>query len=165
MTTPSSAALAAGPHDTCIRCGRPTPLGVALCDDDNPGRIKGPSATQVHGTVAVGLIAGFILLFLILAKVTTPAASGQLTASIPSVITLTDGGSQIVVRVTNTSSGAAAANCRVQRGGSVGAGDIEFFTRPIAPGATVEFTKVMPPPDPGSPISSGQAATFAVRCN
>jgi hypothetical protein len=138
---------------------------VALCDDDNPGKIKGPSATQVHGTVAVGLIAGFLLLFLILSRVTTPAAAGELAAIIPSTIALADGSTQIVVRVTNNSSGPAAANCRVQRGGAVGAGDIEFFTQQIPPGETREFTKVMPAPAADSQISSSQAATFAVRCN
>ena len=138
---------------------------MALCDDDNPGKIKGPSATQVHGTVAVGLIAGFLLLFLILSRVTTPAAAGELAAIIPSTIALADGSTQIVVRVTNNSSGPAAANCRVQRGGSVGAGDIEFFTQQIPPGETREFTKVMPAPAADFPISGSQAATFAVRCN
>ena len=165
MANPSTAALLEQPHDTCVRCGKPTPLGVALCDDDNPGKIKGPSATQVHGTVAVGLIAGFLLLFVVLTRVTTPAAAGELAATIPSTIALADGSTQIVVRVTNNSAGAAAANCRVQRGGSVGAGDIEFFTEQIPAGETREYTKVMPPPAADAPISSSQAATFAVRCN
>ena len=49
------------PHDTCFRCGKPTPLGVPLCENDNPGRIKGPSTTQVHGTIVIGIIVGFIL--------------------------------------------------------------------------------------------------------
>jgi hypothetical protein len=165
VTTPNLAALAAGPHDTCVRCGRPTPLGVALCENDNPARIKGPSATQVHGTIAVGLISGFILLLVLLTKVTTPAASGQLAASIPSFTQLTDGTTQLVIRVTNNSSAAAAANCRVQRGGSVGAGDIEFFTQPIPPGQTVEYTKLMPAPEADSPASGFESGTFAVRCN
>jgi hypothetical protein len=165
VTQPTAAALLDQPHDTCVRCGRPTPLGVALCADDNPGHIKGPSATQVHGTVAVGLIAGFILLFLLLAKVTTPAASGELAATIPGFTSLADGSTQIVVRVTNNSPAAAAANCRVQRGGSVGAGDIEFFTEPIPAGETREFTEVMPAPAGALSISGSQAATFAVRCN
>jgi len=165
VATPSTAALLNQPHDTCVRCGRPTPLGVALCDDDNPGKISGPSATQVHGTIALGLIAGFLLLFMLLSRVTTPAAAGDLAASIPSTIALADGSTQLVVRVANNSSGAAAANCRVQRGGSVGAGDIEFFTEQIPPGETREYTKIMPASAADSPISSSQAATFAVRCN
>lgn len=165
MTQPTAAALLDQPHDTCVRCGRPTPLGVALCDDDNPGSIKGPSATQVHGTIAIGLITGFVLLFIVLAKVTTPAASGQLAATIPGFTSLADGSTQIVVSVTNNSPAAAAANCRVQRGGSVGAGDIEFFTEQIPAGETREYTKVMPAPAAALPISGSQAATFAVRCN
>jgi predicted nucleic acid-binding Zn ribbon protein len=164
VTGPSSAALAQ-PHDTCIRCGRPTPLGVALCDDDNPGRIKGPSATQVHGTIVVGLIAGFILLFVLLGRFLTPAAGGGLAASIPGYSTLADGTTEIVVRVTNTSSAAAAASCRVQRGGAVGAGDIVFFTEPIPAGETRDFTRIMPAPVAGSSGSGFAPGTFAVRCN
>jgi hypothetical protein len=164
MSGRTAATFAADLHDTCVRCGRPTPLGVALCDDDNPGQIKGPSATQVHGTIAVGLIAGFVLLLVLLTKVTTPAASGELAATVPSFTLLADGTTQVVVRVTNTSKAAAAANCRVQRGGSVGAGDIEFFTAPIAAGETVEFTKIMPAPVAGAP-GAIDPGTFAVRCN
>jgi predicted nucleic acid-binding Zn ribbon protein len=166
MTGPTAAAtLAAGPHDTCVRCGRPTPLGVALCEYDNPGQIKGPSATQVHGTIAVGLISGFILLLVVLTRVTTPAAAGELAASIPGFTMLADGSTQLVVRVTNNSSGSAAANCRVQRGGAVGAGDIEFFTEPIPAGATREYTRIMPAPQADSPSSGFEPGTFAVRCN
>ena len=55
------------------------------------------------------------------------------------------------MRVTNNSAGAAAANCRVQRGGSVGAGDLEFFTEQIPAGETREYTKIMPPPACGQP--------------
>src|SRR5688500_20158803 len=56
----------AGAHDTCIRCGRDTPLGVALCERDNPAHIKGPSATQVHGTILFGVLGGFALLLILL---------------------------------------------------------------------------------------------------
>ena len=47
-----SVSIASQPHDVCLKCGRPTPLGVSLCENDNPGRIKSPSSTQVHGTIA-----------------------------------------------------------------------------------------------------------------
>jgi hypothetical protein len=164
VTGHAAATLDPQPHDTCVRCGRPTPVGVALCDDDNPGQIKGPSATQVHGTIAVGLIAGFILLLVLLTKATTPAAAGQLAATIPAYTTLADGSVQVTVRVTNNSSAPAAANCRVQRGGSVGAGDLEFFTQPIPAGATQDFTRIMPPPA-ATDGSGAQSGTFAVRCN
>jgi hypothetical protein len=165
MTGPVPATLVTQPHDTCVRCGRPTPLGVALCDIDNPGRIKGPSATQVHGTIAIGLISGFILLFVLMAKVTTPAAAGGLAASIPGYSTRADGTTEIVVRVTNSGKAAAAVSCRVQRGGAVGYGDIVFFTDPIPAGETRDFTRVMPAPAAGSADSGIAPTAFAVRCN
>jgi hypothetical protein len=100
----------AGPRRSAWRCATTT----------TQGKIKGPSATQVHGTVAVGLIAGFLLLFLILSRVTTPAAAGELAAIIPAPSPSPTGSTQIVVRVTNNSTGPAQPTCRVQRGGSVG---------------------------------------------
>jgi len=164
VTRPTAATLAA-PHDTCVRCGRPTPLGVALCDEDNPGRIKGPSATQVHGTIAIGLISGFVLLFVLLARFLTPAAGGALAASIPGYSTRADGTTEVVVRVTNNSSAAAAASCRVQRGGAVGAGDIVFFTEQIPAGETRDYSRIMPAPVAGSPGSDVAPGSFSVRCN
>ena len=164
MTGPSTIVLTQ-PHDTCVRCGRPTPLGVALCDDDNPGRIKGPSATQVHGTIAVGLVSGFVLLFVLLARFLTPAAGGGLAASIPGYSSRADGATEVTVRVTNNSAAPAAASCRVQRGGAVGAGDIVFFTERIPVGESRDFTRVMLAPVAGSPGSAFAPGSLAVRCN
>ena len=163
--SPSAATIAVQPHDTCVRCGRPTPLGVALCELDNPARIKGPSATQVHGTIAVGVVSGFILLFVLLARVTTPAAGGGLVATIPGYSSRADGTTEVIVRVTNNSAAAAAVSCRVQRGGSVGAGDIVFFTEPIPAGASRDYSRIMPAPAAGSAASGIAPGSFAVRCN
>ncbi|MDP8904602.1 MAG: hypothetical protein M3N29_04695 [Chloroflexota bacterium] len=161
MTDSRATVAVAEPHDTCFRCGRSTPLGVPLCEHDNPGRIKGPSTTQVHGTIAVGVVAGFILLFLLFGRLTTPGA-GLIDAAITGSATLADGRTQIVVRVTNGSSSASAASCRVSRGGVAGSGDIVFFTPPIPAGEAREFTRTVPP----APAGSGrQGNVFAVRCN
>lgn len=137
---------------------------MALCDEDNPGQIKGPSATQVHGTILIGVIAGFVMLFILLAKVATPGA-GALAATIPGYSTRADGSTEIVIRVTNNGTAAAAASCRIQRPGSAGVGDDVFFTEPIPAGATRDFSRVMPAPPAGSPGSAVGSGSFAVRCN
>ena len=66
----------------CIKCGRPTAPGVSLCELDNPGHIKAPSATQVHGTMLLGVGIG-ILGFLLLAQLAVRHAgpfSGQVVS-------------------------------------------------------------------------------------
>ena len=52
------------PGDRCYRCGRPTPAGVAVCTACNPGKVKGPSATQLHATILGGVILGAIVLLM-----------------------------------------------------------------------------------------------------
>jgi hypothetical protein len=160
VTSPAGSGTLAGPHDTCVRCGRPTPLGVALCEHDNPARIKGPSATQVHGTIVLGLIGGFLLFGLLAALAT--AGVGPFEASIAGQATQADGAVELVVRVTNDGTRTSAASCRVSRGGVTGASDAVFFSQPIPAGETREFTTVLAAPaaNPGT-----LPAAIAVRCN
>ncbi len=147
------------PHDTCVRCGRPTPLGVSLCELDNPGRIKSPSATQVHGTIVVGVLAGFVVLLLLLRVAF--AGLGPFSSSLAGVATRSDGGLDVVVTVTNDGSRAAGASCRVSPSGAPTDSDYVFFTDPLAPGETRQFTRTVPVPLGADPLS---AATVLVRC-
>lgn len=147
------------PHDNCVRCGRPTPLGVSLCERDNPGRIKSPSATQVHGTIVIGVLAGFVVLLLLLRV--TFAGLGPFAATLPSVVTRPDGGLDVVVSVTNNGSRTAGASCRVSPTGAPADTDYVFFTDPLQPGETRQFTRTVPLPAGDQPFS---AANVAVRC-
>ena len=99
------------PHDACVRCGKPTPLGVALCDEDNPAALKGPSTTQVHGTIVVGIGIGF----LILAFVANWALGsiGPFPVEVLGAVGLADGGADIVFAVTNSGSSPNIATCRI----------------------------------------------------
>ncbi len=148
------------PHDTCFRCGRPTPVGVSLCDRDNPARIKAPSSTQVHGTVLVGVIGGFIALAIVLRLVS--AGVGPFTAAVSGVATRADGGLEVVVAVANGGSRSSGASCRVSPGGAPDYRDYVFFTEPIPAGETRQFTRSMPPPTDGAPL---RASAVVVRCN
>ena len=148
------------PHDRCFRCGRPTPLGVSLCDQDNPGRVKAPSATQVHGTVALGVIAGFIGFMLLAGAVS--GGVGPFGSAIVGRATQADGGLQVVVRVTNEGTRFAAASCRVSQGGVQGIDDLVFFTEPIPPGETRDVTRAFQSPATGAPARD--PSRLAVRC-
>ena len=149
------------PHDSCFRCGRPTPPGISLCEQDNPGRVKAPSATQVHGTIALGVVAGFIG-FMLLAGVVSGGV-GPFPARIAGVATQAGGGLEVVVRVTNDGTRLAAASCRVSQGGVQAANDLVFFTEPIPVGEARDFARAFPPPAPPSPARD--PARLAVRCN
>ena len=149
------------PHDTCFRCGRPTPLGVSLCEQDNPGHVTGPSATQAHGTIALGVIAGFIGFMLLAGAVS--GGVGPFSAIIAGRATQSDGGLEVVVRVSNEGTRIAAASCRVSQGGVQSADDLVFFTELIPVGETRDFTRAFGPPVSGAPARD--PARLAVRCN
>jgi hypothetical protein len=162
-STPATEAAVpmAGPNDTCIRCGRPTPLGVALCEQDNPAHIKGPSATQVHGTIVLGLIGGFVLLALLLRFATVGV--GPFGAAVTGIATRPDGGLEVVVRVTNDGSRESAASCRVSSTGAPNPTDLVFFTQLIPAGESRDITSLVPPPAAGGPALPPSGVT--VRCN
>jgi hypothetical protein len=149
------------PHDKCIRCGRPTPLGVALCERDNPGHIKGPSATQVHGTILFGVLGGFVLL-LVLLRVAA-SGIGPFPSALNAVATRGDGGLDVVVAVTNSGTKPSGSSCRIMAAGVPDFRDYVFFTPVIAAGATQSFTESVPPIPGGQPLPAG--TTLTVRCN
>jgi hypothetical protein len=137
------------PHDTCWRCGRPTPLGVSLCAEDNPGGLTPPSATQVHGTILGGVIIGFVALAIVAHLVLSGV--GPFPARIQSATALGDGGVDVALTVDNGGSKASTATCRITRGGVGLVSDPIFRTASIAPGQTLSLTRAVPPPPPGDP--------------
>jgi predicted nucleic acid-binding Zn ribbon protein len=156
---PASTIDLSQPHDTCVRCGRPTPPGVSLCDRDNPGHIKSPSATQVHGTVVVGLLAGFVLLALMWRLMS--AGFGPFGATVTGVATRADGGLDVVVSVTNNGNRTGGASCSVSVSGAPSPTDYVFFTDPIGPGETRQFSQTLPARAGQAPL---QAGSLVVRC-
>jgi hypothetical protein len=132
---------------------------VSLCEDDNPGRIKSPSATQVHGTIIIGVLAGFIGLFLIF-RLATPGNT-SFASSLAGVASRADGGLEVVVTVTNSGTAAASASCAVAPGGAPNYQDYVFFTGPIPAGETRQFTRTLPAPAVGSALNTG---SVIVRC-
>ena len=158
--TPAGPVRLDQPHDTCFRCGRPTPAGVSLCERDNPGRIKSPSATQVHGTILIGVLVGFGGLLLLLRLVS--GGAGEFTSALAGVATRADGGLDLVISVTNSGATTAGASCRVSVGGAPDYRDYVFVTEPIPAGETRQIAKSL-----GAPAGGGALSTrsVAVRCN
>lgn len=132
------------PISHCYRCGRETPPGVGACDDDNPGRVKAPSATQMHGTILMGVVAGFVLFLLLLRLVVDH--SGPYGTAIAGHVLRADGGVEVAVTVTNAGEGEGIASCRITRDGTPRPDDLAFRTERLAPGASVTLTRTVPAP-------------------
>jgi hypothetical protein len=147
-------------HDVCLKCGRPTPLGVSLCENDNPGRIKSPSTTQVHGTIVVGVLVGFGLLLLLFRF--GASGVGPFHSSIVGYTTNTDGSIAVAVSVQNAGTKQVGASCRISDGSVQDYTGYAFFTTPIAIGASQTFTQTIPQPQDQPPMA---AADLVVSCN
>ena len=148
-------------HDRCWRCGRPTPLGISLCDDDNPGRIGAPSSTQVHGTIFVGVIAGFVLLALV--GRLAVGSVGPFSSAIQSAVTREGGELDVVVSVTNQGASATTSTCRISRGGLAAPGDPVFMTARIPAGQTIDVSHRIPAPARGRPAFAIDRLTVFCR--
>lgn len=137
------------PVSHCVRCGIETPPGVSLCDADNPGRIKSPSATQLHATILVGVVIGFIGFFLLMRVAVSQG--GPYATTVAGTASTADGGLSVAVTVVNQGSSEGVATCHITRDGSSRPDDITFRTEHLAPGAAITLTRDIPPPTDKQP--------------
>jgi hypothetical protein len=133
---------------------------VSLCEEHNPAGIGAPSATQVHGTIFVGIVVGFVALAA-LAQLLL-GGLGPFEGRVAAARATDDGGAELSVLVTNGGTREARANCRVTRGGVSTADDATFQTDPIPAGETITITRQVPPPRPGNP--PWVLDRFAISC-
>jgi hypothetical protein len=143
-----------------MKCGRPTPLGVSLCEHDNPARVKSPSTTQVHATILIGVLAGFALLLVMFRAGSVGA--GAFSSSVAGWAPRADGGIEVVVSVSNSGARAAGASCRIAADGVPDFRDYVFFSEVIPVGETRQLARVLPAPPNGSAIDGSR---LAVSCS
>jgi hypothetical protein len=134
--------LAPEPTHACIRCGRPgLPPEKALCEDCNPLELTQPSATQVHGIAALGILA-FVVVLAVAGRLAL-AGTGPFVGSITNAAASGDG-LAVTVAITNQGRTAGATTCRIEAVGDPVGGDFELVQSPlIQPGATVQFSTVI----------------------
>lgn len=137
-------AAAGRPVSHCFRCGKETPPGVSVCDADNPGRIKAPSATQAHATILAGVVAGFVL-FLLLLRLTVEEG-GPYAASVAGHVVLGGGAVEVAVTIANAGDEEGIASCRITRDGTPRPDDLAFRTERLAPGTSVTITRTVAAP-------------------
>ena len=132
------------PADRCYRCGKPTPAGVAVCAACNPGKVKGPSATQLHATILGGIVLGAIIL--LVGWRFAVGQGGPYTATVVDRVMNPDGGPAVTVTVANTGDRSGVANCRITRDGAPRPEDPTYRTERIEPGEAYTFTRTVPAP-------------------
>ena len=99
------------PTHPCIRCGKPgVPAEDALCELCNPLELAQPSATQVHGIAALGIIV-FIGILAIFARYAL-AGTGPFEGTVEGV-QASAAGLAVTIVVENEGRKAAATSCRI----------------------------------------------------
>lgn len=99
------------PTHPCIRCGREgVPADAGLCEQCNPLELAQPSATQMHGIAAVGII-GFILVLAVLGRAAL-AGSGPFTGGVLGAVPAA-GGLSVTLLVSNEGSRDTATTCEI----------------------------------------------------
>ena len=117
------------------------PLDVGLCERCNPLGLKDSSASQVHGTVFIAVLAAVIGLALI--GRLTLAGVGPFAGTV--VDTAPDGaGLAITLAVVNHGTAVGQTTCRLTDPQDRSGGGSAFLLSPrIEPGASVTFTKTV----------------------
>ncbi len=112
--TPTSPAVrrTLEPTHPCIRCGREgVPADAGLCEFCNPLELSQPSATQMHGIAAVGILA-FIAIIAVAARVLM-VGIGPFEVGGTSVRPA-PGGLAVSFDVTNAGSNPSATTCQIR---------------------------------------------------
>jgi hypothetical protein len=133
---------AAEPTHPCIRCGRPgVPVDKALCEVCNPLELAQPSATQVHGIAALGIIA-FVVVLAVIGRAAL-AGTGPFTGTVLGVAAA-PGGLAVTLSVHNQGSKAGATTCRVIQDTRPAGQPGDLVQSPTVPaGSDVRFTAVV----------------------
>lgn len=146
MTTSSASAAASRrqlePTHPCIRCGREgVPADAGLCELCNPLELSQPSATQMHGIAAVGILA-FVVVLAVAGRAVL-SGTGPFTGH-ASGVAATAGGLAVTILVTNQGTKAAATICTVSEAPKRAGGPTQVVQSPLVPaGETVTFTAVV----------------------
>jgi hypothetical protein len=130
------------PTHRCIRCGREgVPADAGLCELCNPLELSQPSATQMHGIAAVGIIA-FILVLAVAGRAAL-AGTGPFTGHV-NAVTAVSGGLAVTIAIANKGRNPAATVCEVSEGPGAVGGPSQTVQTPLIPaGETVEFTTLV----------------------
>jgi len=145
--TPSNPPLAAPrrtlePTHPCIRCGREgVPADAGLCEFCNPLELAQPSATQMHGIAAVGIIV-FIVVLAVAGRAAL-SGTGPFQGRVSGVTEVADG-LAVTISVVNEGTKAAATTCRITETTPRAGSSSQVVQAPLVPaGSSIAFTTVV----------------------
>jgi hypothetical protein len=144
--TPTPTTQAAPPQPAekthpCIRCGRPVPLDVAMCEYCNPLGLSQPASTQVHGTVVVVVALGIVGLAL-LGRIALSGV-GPFRGEVSSVSADTSG-LAVTLIIHNDGTKAGATSCRITEAAKAEAGPTAVIQTPrVDAGGSRQFTTTL----------------------
>ncbi len=116
-------------------------MGVGLCERCNPLGLRDVSASQVHGTVFLGVLGAFVLLAIVARLAVT--GIGPFPVKVDGVVPAA-AGLEVTLTVTNEGDAEGQTTCRIIAASNRGGGPAAFMLSPaIAPGASVTFSQVV----------------------
>jgi hypothetical protein len=116
-------------------------MGVGLCETCNPLGLRDVSASQVHGTVIITVLIGFVILAL-LARMAVNGL-GPFPATLDAVVPA-GAGLEVTLTVTNEGTAAGTTTCRVSDAADRGGGRSAFVLSPqLGPSETRTFQAVV----------------------
>ena len=141
--TPTPSAQAAPPQSAekthpCVRCGRPVPLDVAMCEYCNPLGLSQPATSQVHGTVIVVVMLGIVGLA-VLGRIALSGV-GPFRGEVSSVVA-DPSGLAVTLTIHNDGTKAGATSCRILEAVRAEAGPTAVIQTPrVDAGQSRQFT-------------------------
>ena len=141
-TAPAPAPRDLGPTHACVRCGAPIPLDLSMCERCNPLGLEQPATSQAHGTIALGLFIGVVVLAIV-AKLAVSGVgpfTGRVTDVQPAA-----GGLSVTLAVQNAGSKEGTTRCRVFDPAAPGLSDRPaiLYSPRIGPGETATFASLV----------------------
>ena len=147
MTAPSTdidtpASPGTGQMHGCVRCGARISLDLSMCETCNPLGLPQPATSQAHGTVALGLLIGVVVIAIV-AKLAVSGV-GPFTGTVASVQPA-PGGLAVTLSVHNDGTKEGTTRCRVFDPQSPGIGDRPAVLESprVAAGSSASFTEVV----------------------
>jgi hypothetical protein len=114
---------------------------VGLCERCNPLGLRDVAASQVHGTVIVTVLIGFVLLAIVARLAVT--GLGPFPATIDRVVPVGDA-LRVTLTVTNQGSASGQTTCRVTTASNQGGGPNAFVLSPnLEPGQRITFDQTI----------------------
>jgi hypothetical protein len=130
------------PTHPCVRCGRPVPVDVGLCERCNPLGLSDPAASQAHGTVFVAIVLGVIALAV--AGRVALSGIGPFDAQVIGV-DAAGAGLAVTIDVHNQGTKAGPTTCRITDPANRGVGPAAIVqSPPVEPGQSRSFTATLP---------------------